>query len=195
MIAVESITTKYGTAKINTHGYWTVTTTKEGYGNKRLHRLFYEDYYKCTLLPNSVIHHKDGNKLNNRIENLELLPFKEHGRLHHLGTKLSDETKKKLSEIRKGRKFSEEHKQKISEAHKGVPKTNEHMENLSKSKNSLGYFRVCKKPNKSCKQGFTYHYEYSEDGKRKAITSVSLEKLEKKVKSCGLKWLKFEEEV
>lgn len=35
---------------------------------------------------------------------------------------------------------------------------------------------------------------YSEEGKQKAITSVSLEKLEKKVKARGLKWLKLEME-
>lgn len=55
------------------------------------------------------IHHKDHNPLNDVIENLEALPAFHHNSMHHkglktrLGAKLSDETKKKISDALKRR--------------------------------------------------------------------------------------------
>ena len=46
----------------------------------------------------------------------------------------------------------------------------------------------------SCKQGFIWRYEYSENGKRKTINRTNLDDLEREVKIRGLKWLKFEED-
>lgn len=46
-------------------------------GAKKLvkkHRLVYEQYYKCCLLPWAVIHHLDRNKQNNNINNLMAFP-------------------------------------------------------------------------------------------------------------------------
>ena len=63
---------------------------------------------------------------------------------------------------------------------------------MSKSKNTTGYLNVSKQKNPNYKKGFTWRYTYYEDGKRKSITSVDIEKLESKVKAKGLKWLKFE---
>ena len=174
--------TKWGNAKVDNHGYYQITSAKYGKNGERLHRVIFEDFYG-EIPKGYVIHHKDGDKLNNCIMNLQLLSDSEHKSLHHKGKKYA-----------LGVKRSIETRQKMSDAHKGIPKSEEHKDNLSKSRNTLGYLRVCKKPNKSCKQGFTYHYEYSEEGKQKAITSVSLEKLEKKVKARGLKWLKLEME-
>lgn len=104
------------------------------------------------------------------------------------GYKHSEETKKKISETHTGKTLSEEHKQKLSESHKYKTLSDEHKIKISKSKNTTGYFRVCKQKDKTCKQGFTWHYRYYEDGKRKIIGSVSLEKLEQKVKAKGLEW-------
>ena len=47
------------------------------------------------------------------------------------------------------------------------------------------------KKDSNCKQGFRYRYNYSVEGKRKAIQSVSLEKLKEKVLANGLPWEKF----
>lgn len=118
-IAVESITTKYGTAKIH-NGYWTITTRKEGNHRKRLHRLIYEDYYSLSLSSDDAIHHKDGNKLNNQIDNLERMSISEHithhnmGNQYFLGKKMSKEHKAKISQAKKGHEVTEETKQKIS---------------------------------------------------------------------------------
>lgn len=56
--------------------------------------------------------------------NLIFLTKSEHTRIHHKGKKRSEESRKKMSELRKGEKnpmfnkhFSEEHRRKISESH------------------------------------------------------------------------------
>jgi hypothetical protein len=59
------------------------------------------------------------------------------------------------------------------------------------ARNTSGYLNVYKNKNKTCKQGFIWVYQYSEDGKRKALTSVNIKKLEKKVKEKGLPWRKL----
>lgn len=52
----------------------------------------------------------------------------------HLGFKVSEEVRHKISEARKGKALSEEHKAKLSEAHKGIklpPRSEEHKAKLS----------------------------------------------------------------
>ena len=111
----------------------------------------------------------------------------------------SDETKKKISEAHKGqipwnkgKTLSEEHKKKMSEARKGKTRSDETKKKISEARNTSGYFRVTKHNCKSCKQGFTWQYNYYEDGKPKSISSVDIKKLEAKVKAKGLKWERIE---
>ena len=47
-----------------------------------LHRLIYEEYYNCCLLSYVVLHHIDGNKLNNKISNLKPLYRDQHLIIH-----------------------------------------------------------------------------------------------------------------
>lgn len=74
--------TKWGTAKPNTKGYYRITSGKEGNNMKFLHRLIFEDYHKCTLLPEGQIHHINGDKSNNCILNLELTHKRTHTLYH-----------------------------------------------------------------------------------------------------------------
>lgn len=56
------------------------------------HRLVYEEFYKCCLLPWSDIHHLNGKKQDNKIENLEALIHGKHT-LHHNLKKLEERRK------------------------------------------------------------------------------------------------------
>ena len=56
-------------------------------------------------------------------------------------------------------------------------------------RNKSGIFRVHKRPSHTCNQGYTWSYKYTQNGKSKRIDSVSLKKLQKKVKDKGLQWL------
>ena len=110
--------TKWGTARVNSHGYYVITSRKEGYHHKKLHRLIYEAYYG--KIPEGYhIHHRDFDKLNNHHDNLQLLTVSEHLSLHHSYKILSQETKDKISDSKTGIPLSDEHKQKLSESHKG----------------------------------------------------------------------------
>lgn len=86
-----------------------------------------------------IVHHKDHNPHNNRIENLQWISRPDHCKLHISGKTLSEDHKKKLYEAHKGKPsplkgipLSETHKKKLSEAHISKPRPDV-SENLSKS--------------------------------------------------------------
>jgi HNH endonuclease len=71
--------------------------TQQGYVKE--HRLIYEQYYNCCLLPWIDIHHINNIKDDNRIENLKVMTRSEHGRHHNpIGFKVGT-FKKKRSEV------------------------------------------------------------------------------------------------
>jgi hypothetical protein len=102
------------------------------------------------------IHHIDGNRNNNSIENLKCVSIKEHYEIHlkqgdyvsaafikqKMGRPLngwnhSDETKRKISLLcsgMKGKKHSEETKKKMSEVRMGIVFSDEHKTKLSEAK-------------------------------------------------------------
>lgn len=171
------IKTKFGNAKIHKRGYYVITSAKEGNHMKYLHRLVWEDWYGRPVPEGYDIHHLNGIKTDNRIQNLQCVERSAHRRFHTQN--MSDETRKKISESKKGenhplynKHHSEETKRKIS-----------------KARNSTGYFRVYKNKDSRLKQGFIWCYRYRENGKIKLITSVDIEKLEIKVKNRGLEWI------
>ena len=78
----DKLHTKFGTAKI-IGDYYKISSGKEGNNNKALHRLIYEDFYGVTLPSEIDVHHKDDNKLNNCICNLEALTHADHASEHY----------------------------------------------------------------------------------------------------------------
>ena len=167
--------TEWGTARINNKGYYAISSWKENNNGKLLHRLIWEKWYG-ELSPQTHLHHIDNNKLNNCLFNLEPLSASAHHKLHKLGKSHSEETKDKISKSLVGFKHSDAS-----------------LFKMSKSKNTTGYFRVYKHKNPKLKQGFDWSYSWYENGKRKYITRVNLDELEREVKNRGLEWKVIED--
>ena len=134
------------------------------------------------------------------------------------GKTLSDETRKKMSENHRdvsgtnnpmyGKTHSEEARKKLSEVNKGKNNpmygktpwnkgktlSDETRKKMSEAKNTTGFYRVTKEKKKSVKQGFLWDYRYYDNNKRKSICSADLKKLEKKVKKEGLEWKVIDKE-
>jgi len=73
----EELHTKFGTARLNKRGYYWITSGKEGNNREYLHRLIFREFFG--EIPNGfIVHHKDGNKRNNCILNLQLLKKSSH---------------------------------------------------------------------------------------------------------------------
>lgn len=68
--------------RIGTNGYVTfINGDKKGLS---LHRVAMEEFIGRKLLHKEVVHHIDGNRLNNALSNLMLMSSSEHARLHRL---------------------------------------------------------------------------------------------------------------
>lgn len=182
-----TIQTKYGTATIGNHGYYVITSKKEGNYNKLLHRLIFEDFYKIKLPETIIIHHDDENKLNNEIWNLIPVTKSEHAQIHKQDT-IPQQVRDKILKTLKGHEVSEETRKRISLTKTGSNYSEQGCENMSKSRNTTGFYCVSTKP-ASTRQGFSWLYQYYENGKHKSITSINLLKLKEKVISKKLKWL------
>ena len=63
---------------IDNHGY----IRTGGRKNLLMHRVLMEEHINRKLKPNEVVHHKDGDILNNRMSNLEIISNSEHTAIH-----------------------------------------------------------------------------------------------------------------
>jgi hypothetical protein len=76
---------EHGTGKIDAYGYRVFTFGRNGlYYEVKAHRLVMEKHLGRKLLPTEVVHHKDGNRLNNDINNLELFTSQSEHMKHHM---------------------------------------------------------------------------------------------------------------
>ena len=121
----------------NNFGYWIGGTTgsKKGYGC--LHRAVWA-YYNGEIPKKMHIHHKDGNKSNNEIENLELIDPKSHAKLH------STDEKKQMSRF-----YLNECREKARQWHsskEGIEWHKEHGRKTFKDKKPIN--KICKQCNK-----------------------------------------------
>lgn len=97
-----------GGKKINRKGHVLVLrkghpmADKQGYVLE--HRLVMAEYLGRMLRSDEIVHHKNGIKTDNRIENLEIMTNSEHTKLHHIGSKRSKETREKIRQSKLKRK-------------------------------------------------------------------------------------------
>lgn len=111
--------TKYGTVSISGKGYYRVGSTKEGNKGKYWHRLIFEDFYGSEIPEGHHVHHKNGNKLDNCILNLQLLRKPEHQRLHMEGENNPMYGKTGEKHHNYGKSPTPETLKKMSESHMG----------------------------------------------------------------------------
>lgn len=157
--------TKYGIATLSNHGYYWITSRKEGNHHKFLHRLIWEDFYSTEIPQGYIIHHKNHIKTDNCILNLQLLDEYSHNLHHNFGE----------NNYWYGKKHSNETKLK-----------------MSKSKNTCGYFRVTKLKSNKYKQGFCWAYQWiNECGKTCRIKAKSIELLKQRVLGRNLEWIEY----
>ncbi len=101
------------------------TNPKDRKGAKGLHVATWEFYNGKNVPQGYEVHHKDGDTLNNSIDNLECISYKEHKKAHAKATEERNKSEKQLVHLEKIR-------EKASEWHKSEEGKKWHTENIKK---------------------------------------------------------------
>ena len=133
------------------HGYLYCELWKDGKHERRAVHRMVAGAFLPPLDGRTEVNHKDGNKANNRLENLEWcthseneshaynthlkMPYNRTGKNNPMyGKHQTEKAKSLISSVHKGRRHTEETREKMSAAHKGIKFTQTHKANLGKRK-------------------------------------------------------------
>ena len=86
LLEIEEFLTKGERNKSGRKGYVVLKLNKNGKERRmKRSRAYYQYFNRIELNPFDIIHHRDGNKENDDIRNLDLITTEEHITLHHAG--------------------------------------------------------------------------------------------------------------
>lgn len=161
----DKLTTTFGNIAISDKGYYRFSGGENVH--KYFHRVIWENFYGCEVPKGYHIHHKNGNKLDNCILNLQLVSKSQHHKHHQQGENNS----------MYGKQFTKDHASKLSQ------------------NGECNFFRVSVEHNPSFKKGIRYKYcYYDEDHNHKSISRVDIKELEAEVKKRNLEWFELTED-
>jgi len=121
--------------QIKSNGYLRIELYKNGKGEPKSVHILMFDAFNYEIPERCVVHHIDGKPSNNILDNFQLMAKSDHGKLHNLGKKHSEESKKLMKEKRIG-KYSGEKNPMYGKTGEKNPMFGKNHSEESKRKNS-----------------------------------------------------------